>query len=67
MDSTRDRRQRNIHIRNAFEKAGAITAEPEDPNPDTRGFKDLLDRIYCERGVDFRGYARSTITRRPAG
>ena len=37
---------------------------PDNGIDDPKGLQQLLDKIYLERGIDFRGYSKSSIGRR---
>lgn len=47
-----------------FEQAGLLGVRPPVPVADTRGLTRLLDKIHQDRGMDFRGYAKTSLARR---
>jgi len=53
-----------VMIRNGFEQAGLMGASTPVPIADAKGLGQLLEKIYRERGVDFRGYAKTSLARR---
>ena len=51
-------------IANGFEQAGLLGAPSSEPVDDPKGLKRLLKKIYRDRGVDFRAYAKTSLARR---
>lgn len=51
-------------IANGFEQAGLLGTPSSEPVDDPKGLNRLLEKIYQDRGVDFRGYARTSLARR---
>ena len=51
-------------ITDGFEQAGCMGSPPSVPIEDTKGLNQLLEKIYRERGVDFREYAKTSLARR---
>lgn len=47
-----------------FKKTGVMGPPDDMPPVDTSGLQRLLEKIYHERGVDFRDYSRRSLTRR---